>query len=229
MKQTVYSFPIDKITAMAKKYEACVVVDASQSLGLIDINVQEDGYDYVIFAGHKNLYASWGVGGFVANSDILKPAISGGTGSDSLNLEMAKQLPVGFEPGSPNIIAISSLNAAIKWIQSIGIQTIKDKKDSLIDKLIRGLSREGIKLYLPEDRTTHTSVLSINLEGYEPREVGILLGEDYDIAVRTGFHCAPFVHKLLGTEETQGTVRISVGYFNTESDIDALINAIADL
>ena len=221
--------PIQEICKLAKAYGAYVIVDAAQSLGLIEIDIQKLGIDYLIFAGHKNLYSSWGIGGFICNCDIIEPVICGGTGSDSLNLSMAKQTPIGFEAGSPNIIAISSLKAAITWLDNTGMESISQKKLMLMNRLIDQLDRPNIKTYLPEDLRNHTSVLSFNIKGYEPSEVGTILSQDFDIAVRTGFHCAPFVHRLLDTERLMGTVRASIGYFNSEKDIDALAEAIAEL
>ena len=103
--------PVQEIAELAKTYGACVIVDASQSLGVVDTDIQKLYIDYLIFAGHKNLYASWGIGGFISNNEMLMPVISGGTGMDSLNLEMYAKTPGGFEVGSPNIISITSLNA----------------------------------------------------------------------------------------------------------------------
>jgi len=221
--------PVDKIAEKAKEYGAIVIVDASQSMGLIEYNLQKQKIDYLIFAGHKNLYASWGIGGFIANNTVIRPALYGGTGSDSLNLSMSDSFPIGYEPGSPNIIAISSLKASLTWLNDIGIQSVFNKKKQLMKMLIDGISNEKVHLYLPAKAENHTSVVSFNVDDYEPNEVGMILGNDYDIAVRTGYHCAPFVHKLLDTEKTSGTVRASIGFFNTEEDINALIQAIAEL
>ena len=222
--------PVAAIASMAKQLSDCtVIVDASQSIGLVDINVQNTDVDYWVFAGHKNLYASWGIGGFILNGKLLNPTIAGGTGSDSLNLSMSNLPPAGFEAGSPNIIAISSLNAALKWLNSVGINAIAKHKKQLMGKLISEVRSLGAATYLPYNLESHTSVLSINVEDYEPSSIGEILGSDYNIAVRTGFHCAPFVHRLIGTEESLGTVRISVGYFNTERDIDAVVNALGEI
>lgn len=221
--------PVSDIAALSKEYGACVIVDASQSMGLINIDMTKSHIDYMIFAGHKNLYASWGVGGFIACSSVIHPAICGGTGSDSLNLSMTDAYPIGYEAGSPNIIAIASLNASLKWIMSIGVSVIADRKKKLMENLVSGLSRNNVILYLPADLSQHTSVISLNVNGYEPNEVGTILGEEYDIAVRTGFHCAPFVHSLIGTEACLGTVRISLSYFNTEEDINKVVKAISEL
>lgn len=222
--------PIDEIISLAKRYGACVIVDGSQSVGLLQTDIQASQIDYLIFAGHKNLYASWGIGGFVWNGDTaLKPVIVGGTGSDSLSLEMAGNNMASFEAGSANIIAIASLNASLKWLADTGMAAISNRKSKLMEYLIAGLESCPVKLYLPKNRNRHTSVLSFNVLGYAPNEVGMILNEDFGIAVRTGFHCAPYIHRFLGTEECLGTVRASVGFFNTKDDIDALLKAISEL
>ena len=219
--------PIEAIAEIAKQHDAIVVVDASQSAGLESINMKKANVDYVIFAGHKNLYASWGIGGFVSTfAAHLATSLAGGTGSDSLNLNMASDLPMGFEVGSANIIAISSLNASLKWLKVTGISAIADKKAKLMEHLIQGLREIGVKLYLP---TRHTSVISFNVDGYSANDVGTILSEEYDVAVRTGYHCAPYIHELIGTQNYGGTVRVSVGYFNTEEDIDLLLDGIRSL
>ena len=222
--------PIETIAQMSKEYNATVIVDGSQSVGLVPIDLARTKIDFLIFAGHKNLYASWGIGGFISNSFYpLTPTLSGGTGSDSLNLEMPNKAPVGFEFASPNIIAIASLHTSLKWLKEVSIKEIANHKDHLMEKLIAGLNACGVQLYLPTEKAAHTSVLSFNVPDYEADEVGIILNEDFDIAVRTGYHCAPFIHKFLNTVETKGTVRVSLGYFNTEDDVTALIAAITDI
>ena len=222
--------PIKTIAEKAKEYSSVVIVDGSQSVGILPLSLKETAADFLIFAGHKNLYSSWGIGGFITNTDYkLRPVLAGGTGSDSLNLKMANDYPGGFELGSPNIIAIASLNESLKWLNKVGIGCIEEKKNSLTQKLIGGLLEAGATMYLPSGDAKHTSVVSFNIPGYEPNEVGIILSEDFDIAVRTGFHCAPFIHKLIGSLDTHGTVRVSVGDFNTEADIDALIAAITNI
>jgi cysteine desulfurase family protein len=224
--------PVEKIAEAARSYnaDAVVVVDGSQSVGLVPVNLKHSKIDYLIFAGHKNIYASWGVGGFIYNSSyILKPSIAGGTGSDSLNLKMADSFPAGFEAGSPNIIAIASMKASLEWLQETTMETIANHKCQLMQRLVAGLKQCGVRLYLPSGDVEHTSVLSFNIPGYAPNEVGVILGEDFDIAVRTGYHCAPFIHDFLGTKDEHGTVRVSLGCFNTEADVDALISAVEEL
>ncbi len=222
--------PVKEICSLAKEFDATTIVDASQSMGLIDIDMLKDKIDYLVFAGHKNLYASWGVGGFIsAGEPQLSSFLTGGTGSNSLDLSMGNILPTRYEPASPNIIAIASLNASIKWLNQVTIAEISRKKESLCQKLISELKALDCVTYLPTSRQSHTSVVSFNVDGYTAHDVGTILSEDFDIAVRTGYHCAPYIHDFLKTKSFGGTVRVSVGYFNDESDIISLISAVKDL
>ena len=222
--------PIEIIAKKSKEYGALVVVDGSQSIGLIPTDLSKMDVDYLIFAGHKNLYASWGIGGFICNTNYnLKPVLAGGTGSDSLNLQMPENVPYGYEFASPNIIAIASLHASLKWLNQESVEKISRHKGRLMQELIDGLLDCNVQLYLPKDLTMHTSVFSFNIQGYEANEVGVILNEDFDIAVRTGYHCAPFIHEFLKTTEHKGTVRVSLGYFNTDDDVKALIYAVKDI
>lgn len=222
--------PVREISEIAKRYGATVVVDGSQSVGLFDINLPRDKIDYLIFAGHKNLYASWGIGGFVMGDNCnIFPVLAGGTGSNSLDLSMGNTLPMCFEPASANIIAIASLNSALKWLEETSMEAIERQKKQLIKTLIDGLKSIGCKMYLPGCGVEHSSIVSFNIDGYTANELGIILSQDFNIAVRTGYHCAPYIHSFLGTIEYGGTVRVSVSFFNTLADIESLLNAIDDL
>lgn len=222
--------PVEDIAKLAKSYGATVIVDGSQSVGLHDYDLRHSAIDYLIFAGHKNLYSSLGIGGWISNGrHKLQAHLAGGTGSDSLNLSMSNDQPLGFEPGSPNIVAISSLNASLKWIKETGREAIAQKKDLLIERLIDGLTRLPVTTYLPGASVGHTSVVSFTHPDYEADELGTILNLDYDIAVRTGYHCAPYIHSFLGTVERHGTVRVSVGFYNTLEDIDSLIKALSEI
>lgn len=222
--------PVEKMCSLAKEYNAVTVVDGSQSVGAVPISLADSAVDYLIFAGHKTLYSSWGVGGFVSRRvPGLSPLLAGGTGSNSLDLTMGTSAPTRYEPASPNIIAIASLESSVKWLGEQGIGTIAEKKRQLVAKMVEGLKDCGCKLYLPETMEMHSSVVSFNVEGYTPAEVGTILSEDFDIAVRTGYHCAPYVHDFLETRDSQGTIRASVSFFNDETDVDALLKAVSDL
>lgn len=223
--------PAEKIFGMAKKYNAVTVLDASQSLGLLDVNMQNMQVDFIAFAGHKNLYGHFGIGGFISSGRVpLKKFLTGGTGSDSLNLDMPSDMPSGFEPASHNIIAAAALNSSLDWLNSIGIVNVFSHKKELTLYTVESLKKlRNIDVYLPEKSDEHISVISINHKEYRPDELAEILDGDFDIAVRSGYHCAPFVHELIGTKDNFGTVRISVGYFNTKNDIDKLIAALEEL
>ena len=161
------------------------------------VKLKESGIDFYVFAGHKTLYGPFGVGGFISEGDIsLKPFLVGGTGSDSLNPDMPGQMPGILEPGSPNIVAIAGLHAALEACCDMERQLSQERKfaEYLIEKLKR---IDGVLLYLPWDEMKRTGIVSFSIEGYRADEVGMLLDEDYHIAVRTGYQCVPLIHKYL--------------------------------
>lgn len=223
--------PINKIFSEAKQYDAVTVLDTAQSLGLIPICLKEQPIDFLVFAGHKNLYGSFGTGGFIKNSgNPLKVFITGGTGSDSLNLDMPKGFPDRYEPASHDITAIAALKASLEWIRQIGLNQIAEHKRMLTNYLVDRLNEiASIQLYLPDDCEHYTSIVSFTHSDYRPNELADILDSDFDIAVRSGYHCAPYVHDLIGTRALGGTIRVSVGYFNTTNDIDKLIQSLEEL
>lgn len=223
--------PVDEIFNASGEYGAVNILDASQSLGLIPVDLTSQKTDFLIFAGHKNLYGNFGTGGFIYNSSIkLKTFLTGGTGSDSLNLYMPEQMPELYEPASHDIVSISALNASLSWISDTGVKNMYTHKKELTDYAVQKLEElSSITLYLPENRENHIAIISITNCDYRPEELAEILDNDFDIAVRSGYHCAPYVHRFIGTEDIGGTVRISIGYFNTKDDIDSLINALREL
>ncbi|SHJ50782.1 aminotransferase class V-fold PLP-dependent enzyme [Pseudobutyrivibrio xylanivorans] len=225
---TGYILPVKEIFEAAKEYEAITVLDTAQSLGLIPVDSKSIDADIISFAGHKTLYGPFGIGGFINVTGIsLNECIVGGTGSDSLNLDMPAGSEAKYESASKNIVAIAGLNAALKKIDQ---SMLLKKEQELTDYLIKGLEKlDGIKLYLPTSSEKHVGIVSFNLEGYSAEDLGTILDEDFDIAVRTGYHCAPWIHEYLKDSSSLGTVRIGLGQFNNISDIDNLINALEDL
>lgn len=223
--------PVAEIIGEAKKYNAVTVVDASQSLGMVEVNIKEIGADFLVFAGHKSLYAHFGIGGFIHGSNrSLNVFLAGGTGSDSLNSDMPEATPDRFEPASRNVIAAASLNASLKWLNETGVNTVYKHKKDITDYAVKELSSlKSVKLYLPEDKDKHIAVISLTHSDYSPDELADILDADYDIAVRSGYHCAPHIHSLIGTAKTNGTLRVSVGYFTRKSDIDTLCSALNEL
>lgn len=214
--------PIKDICELSKLYGATNVIDMAQTAGLIDTDLCSDIYDYAVFAGHKTLYSEFGAAGFICKADSkLKPILFGGTGIDSTNQELPSTIPERFEIASPNIRAIASLNASIKWLKEIGNENIRKKERENYIKLLRILNEfENITVITPVDTNNSIGVVSCVFDGYSSDEVGSVLS-DYDIAVRTGLHCAPSAHKFLSTFPA-GTVRFSVSYFNTDEDFEKL-------
>lgn len=223
---TGYVLPIKEIFKEAKKIGAITVLDTAQSLGVIDIE-KDIQVDFLAFAGHKTLYGPLGIGGFIDYGNyVLNEYVVGGTGSDSLNLDMPNSKPGKYESSSANIVAIKGLDAALDEI-CIKDNFIKEKEllEYLIEKLA---SIEGVNMYLPP-KERHIGMVSFTVEGYKSEDIGMILDEDYDIAVRTGYHCAPLIHKWLKDEDFAGTVRVGIGRFNTKQEIDELIVALDEL
>ena len=226
---TGYVLPVKEIAEMAKEVGAVVVIDASQSFGLVGIDINMIRADFIVFAGHKTPYGPFGVGGFIdADTYSLNTIFAGGTGSDSLNLRMPASSPEKYEYGSKNIVAIAGLNQALKCLDQ---EKNYNHERKIVNYLFNKLSTiPEVVMYVSDDELDkHVGLLSFNLKGYKSDEVGTILSEDYGIAVRTGFHCAPYVHDVLKDKDYLGTVRVGVSQFTSEEDIDALYNAIIEL
>lgn len=224
---TGYKLPVNMIFKQSKKYNAINILDASQSFG-VDRKILKENTDFIVFAGHKSLYASFGVAGFIKLSNVnLKITEFGGTGSDSLNHNMPDELPNKYEAGSKNIVAIIGLNESLKWLQK---NDVEKKEEELTEYLYKELTQVSkIIIYTPVEYQKCVGILSINVDGYSPDDVASILDEEFDIAVRKGYHCAPFVHDFIDSKKFNGTVRISLNYFNSKEEIDELIAALKSL
>ena len=222
---TGYVLPVDVIFSHTKEYNCINVLDCSQSFGTILPDRQHA--DFLVFAGHKSLYASFGVAGFInITNQFLSVYKSGGTGSDSLNPDMPLTGASRFETGSINSVAVAGLNASLSWIKSVEIY---EHEKELTRYLIQRLeSLAFVKIIKPKEKDI-IGIVSILVDGYESNDVGTILSEDYDICVRTGYHCAPFIHDFTNTRDYGGTVRISLSWFNNFDDIDKLIQALETL
>ena len=218
--------PIEELSTLAKKYSAFTIIDMSQTAGLIDVNLSSNIYDFAIFAGHKTLYGPFGIAGLIFNpSNKLEPLIYGGTGVDSATQDMPDSLPERLEAGSPNILAISGLNAALKWIEATGIQNIYKKEQENCEHLLTLLGKyRNIRILANNKGIERIGVISCVFENYSADSIGNILS-NMNIAVRTGLHCSPYAHKFLGTFPS-GTVRFSVSYFNNDNDFARLKEAL---
>lgn len=225
---TGYILPVEKIFEEAKRYGSITILDAAQSMGLVQIRADLMKVDFIAFAGHKTLYGPFGIGGFINVSGIpLNVFISGGTGSDSLNLEMPSEKEARYEAASCNIVAVAGLNAALKVIDPDACMAHEKKLgDYLITRL---LEIKSVKMYVPKDKNEHVGIVSFVVDGYTAEDIGVILDEDFDIAVRTGYHCAPLIHKYLKDIETRGTIRVGLGQFSTVDDVDRLIMGVKEI
>lgn len=222
---TGYMLPVKDLFELAKQHHAITIADAAQAAGLIDIDLDEIKADIIGFAGHKTLCGPFGIGGFIIRKDVsLKCILTGGTGSDSLNLSMPQSAPGRYEAGSENIVAIAGLHAALEWLSANQhMEHIKELTNYLID----GLSKNpDVTVFAVNQQL---GIVSFIVEGYDSGDVGQILDDEFDIAVRTGYHCAPYIHKYLKDNSYGGTVRVGIGPFNTKEDLDALLDAIESL
>lgn len=222
---TGFELPYNEIFKYSKKYGAVTVLDSAQGFGTYQVDARF--VDFVVFAGHKSLYSVFGVAGFINKTNI--PLIvfkTGGTGSDSLNLDMPQELPAKMEAGSLNAVAIYALNKSIDFIVNSDFAI---KKHELTSYLIERLKElDNVIIYCPDDIETK-GIVAFNIEGYTSDEIGKILSSQYDICVRTGYHCAPYIHDFLEDKKYSGCVRVSLSGFNTIDEIDTLINAIEEI
>ncbi len=210
-----------------------LVVDAAQSGGAVPIDMQADGIDLLAFTGHKSLYGPTGTGGLIIGERVpleeFRPLIRGGTGSRSEREEQPDFLPDMCESGTPNAVGLAGLEAGVRWVLEQGVEAIRAHEVALSGRLSDGLREiPGVTVYGPADARRRTAVVSFNIAGMEPSEVGMRLDEEYGIMCRVGLHCAPAAHRTIGTFPS-GTVRFALGAFNTQEDVDAALRAVAQL
>lgn len=221
---------IKSIGEIAKENNILYLVDASQTAGVYDIDVKEINIDMLAAPGHKCLLGPQGTGILYIrdglNIDILK---EGGTGSKSEDLFQPELLPDKYESGTHNTPGIAGLNEGVKFIFEEGIDNIRKHEESLCQYMLDRLKEvPQVKVYGPKDSKKRAAVISINIGTMDSGEITFLLDSEYNIATRSGIHCAPLAHQSLGTLE-QGAVRFSFGYFNTKGEIDKAIEALKEI
>jgi len=224
--------PVAEIGKICREKNVLLVLDASQSAGISPIDIQAMCIDVLIFTGHKCLMGPTGIGGsYVADHVTIRQTRFGGTGVRSAQKTHLEEYPYRLESGTPNILGIAGLNAGIRWINNQGINVLHDREMKLWNKLRMGLQQiEGVTTYCAEDPEDKNAVLSFTISGFNnPVDIGTMLDVDHNIACRIGYQCAPYVHELIGTGKTNGTIRFSIGPFNTEDHIDKAIEAVADI
>lgn len=219
--------PVELIFNEGKKYNAITVLDASQTGGVLDFSSISPLSDFIVFAGHKNLYGPSGIGGYLFNKNInLNPMLYGGTGIKSDDEDMPSDIPEKFEAGSPNTLGIIGLKIATDELLDIGIENIREKKEKLLEALYETLSEFDYDLKIESNIENNIGIISITGISYSPQELEIMLNE-HDVIVRSGLQCAPAAHKHMGT--SNGSLRFSVGYFNTDEDIIKLKDILDEI
>lgn len=219
--------PIKEIGKLAKKHSILFLVDGAQTAGVYEIDVNEMNIDLLAFPGHKGLMGPQGTGGLYIREGInLRHMKEGGTGSKSESLLQPDIIPDKFESGTPNTPGIVGLGEGIKFVLKTGLENIRRHEEELTDYFLKKLEKiDNVKIYGTKNSKKQASVVSLNIGELDSSEVSYLLDQAFNIAVRSGLHCAPLAHKTLGTLE-QGTVRFSIGYYNTKDEVDKVIDAI---
>ncbi|MDR0405571.1 MAG: aminotransferase class V-fold PLP-dependent enzyme [Clostridiales bacterium] len=216
--------PIFEIGQIAAKYQIPFLVDAAQSAGVLPIDVQTDNISLLAFPGHKALYGPTGTGGlYISPAVSLRTLTEGGTGSASESDSQPEFLPDRFESGTLNTVGIVGLNEGVKFVMDRTVNAIRAEEVRLADKLAEGIARvPGVTLYGGKDRV---GIVTFTLAGRDSVDIANTLDGAYRIASRSGLHCAPLAHKSIGTFPN-GAVRLSVGCFTTENEVDRAAEAV---
>lgn len=222
---------IARVAAMAHAVGALAIVDASQSAGTAHIDMRAMGLDVVCFTGHKGLMGPQGTGGLaVAEGVDVAPWAMGGTGVHSFDELQPLEWPTRLEAGTLNGHGIAGLSAGLDFIEAQGgVEAIAAHERALAERFLAGVREiPGIALYGAFDQPVRSAIVSLNVGDIDSAEISDALMQGWGIATRPGAHCAPLMHRVLGTER-QGIVRFSFGYFNTAEEVDTAIDALRDL
>jgi cysteine desulfurase family protein len=222
--------PVREVSRIARKSGLLLLVDAAQTAGCYPIDVDADGIDLLAFTGHKGLLGPTGTGGLVIGPrvplDEFEPLMEGGTGSRSELEEQPDFLPDKFEGGTANAAGLAGLAAGVRFVLERGVTVVREHERRLTELLINGLaSTASAMVYGPQDASRQTATVSFNLAGLECSETALRLDDEFGILCRPGLHCSPATHRTIGTFPA-GTVRFSLGVFNTEEEVARAVEAI---
>jgi cysteine desulfurase / selenocysteine lyase len=222
--------PIEEIGALCAKYDVRFLVDAAQTAGIVPIDVTQMNIDLLAFSGHKGLLGPQGTGGLYIKETLdLAPLKFGGTGSDSERDEQPHFLPDRFESGTLNGPGLAGLGAGVAYVNNREPRAIFAHGSLLSARLLDGLrALPRARLFGPQTPHNMLPTLSFTIDGMDNADVARRLDDDFRIAVRVGLHCAPQAHKTVGTFP-KGTVRISLGYFNTEEEVEEVVSAVGEI
>jgi len=219
--------PLEEIAALCRERGVPLIVDASQSAGVLPLDFEGLGAAFMAMPGHKGLYGPQGTGLLLCGTDP-EPLLEGGTGSESIRQSMPDILPDRLEAGTHNIAGIAGLLEGLRYVNNLGVENIAAQEAGLIRSMGKGLRAiSGVTAFQAEDPAVQSGVLSFCMKGRDCEEVGEALG-GRGIALRAGLHCAPLAHETAGTLET-GTLRASVSAFNTRQEVDQFLQALQDL
>jgi cysteine desulfurase family protein len=222
--------PVAEVGRVAREHDLLFLVDAAQTAGVIPLDVQEMGIDLLAFPGHKSLLGPTGTGAlYVGPRAKVGAWREGGTGGDSSSETQPREFPYFLEGGTPNVLGVAGLAAGVRYVMEKGIESHHAHEVALTERLWRKLDEMGgYEVFGHGDGARRVGTLSFRTQALPAAEVGGILDQAFDIAVRPGLHCAPYVHRALGTFP-DGTVRVSPGPFSTEADIDRLVGALAEI
>ena len=221
---------IERIGSVARTHGLTYIVDASQTAGVFDIDVRRMNIDVLCFTGHKGLLGPQGTGGLYVREGIeIRPLLSGGSGVQTYLRSHPPQMPTVLEAGTLNGHGIAGLGAAVKYLQKTSLDTIRQKEQALMRAFYEAVREiPGITVYGDFSSMDRCAIVSLNVRDYDSGEVSDALSESYGIATRPGAHCAPLMHRALGTVD-QGAVRFSFSHFNTEEEIKIAVSALQEL
>ena len=221
---------IARIGEMAHRRGALLIVDASQTAGALPIDMEAMGIDVLCFTGHKGLMGPQGTGGLCVRPGVeIEPWKVGGSGVHSYDRRQPREYPTRLEAGTLNGHGIAGLSAALDFLQEVGLEAIEAKERALMDRFYQAVSAmDGVTVYGDFSQARRSAIVALNIRDYDSAAVSDELSETYGIATRPGAHCAPRMHRALGTTD-RGAVRFSFSWFNTEDEVDEAIRAVGQL
>lgn len=221
---------IARIGALAKQHGIRFIVDASQTAGCLPIDVEAMNIDILCFTGHKGLMGPQGTGGLCLREGLnLRPLKVGGTGVQSYSRTQPEELPTHLEAGTLNSHGIAGLNAALAFIQKVGLPAIREKEERLMRRFYEAVAViPGVTVYGDFTTDQRAAIVALNIRDYDSGEVADELDLTYGIATRPGAHCAPRMHEALGTA-ARGAVRFSFAWYTTDDEVEEAIRAVGDL
>ena len=217
---------------ICREYGVPFALDAAQSAGQLDVDFTALGLSALAVPGHKGLLGPQGIGALLLTPELAKrltPLIAGGTGSASDSEELPDWMPDRFESGTPNLPGIYGWEAALRWIEETGVEKLASHEKTLTERFLDGVSAlKNVRLYGPRTTEGRTGVISLGFTGCDNADAAWRLEREHGVLTRCGLHCAPAAHRSLGSFP-EGSVRSSIGWANTEADIDAALEAIAEI